>query len=191
VKQAITQTLQIIAGYLSALFSAGQWVVSARKGGVTARSRSNAGPSMDWQAWGIQSGLCWRATRDGLRHVPAGPPKSRYSESFSAIALRGTCQPAVYRRFTARTTFFSDQQGSVGISTSRKREIASQIENRLSVLPGLPGPEKTRLSPRADFSREESWGCRLRLGFAQLIPTHQVTRGNQSRNSDCRETQLS
>ena len=185
VKQAITQTLQIIAGYLSALFSAGQRGVSARKGGVTATSRSNPGLSMDWQAWGTQGGLCWRATRDGLRHLPAGPPQSRFAEHFSAIGLRDTRQPAVYLRFPARTTILSDRQGSVGIPTSRKREIASQIENRLSVLPHLPGPEKTRLSPRADSSRGESWGCSLGLGFAQLIPTHQVTRGNQSRNSDC------
>jgi hypothetical protein len=52
----------------------------------------------------------------------------------------------------------------------------------------LPGPEKTRSSPRAEFSREEFLGLPLRLvfglGFAHLIPTHQVTGGNQSRKPD-------
>jgi hypothetical protein len=57
-------------------------------------------------------------------------------------------------------------------------------------VPHLPGPEKTRSSPRAVFPREGLLGLPLGLvlglGFVQLIPTDQVTRGNQSRNPDYR-----
>jgi hypothetical protein len=64
-----------------------------------------------------------------------------------------------------------------------------QIEIHFCGVPHLPGPEKTRSSPRAKLQREEFLGLPLGLvlglGFVQLIPTHQVTRGNQSRNSDC------
>ena len=38
--------------------------------------RCAPGPSMDWQAWSTKCELCWRATRDDVRHVPAAPPKS-------------------------------------------------------------------------------------------------------------------
>ena len=63
-----------------------------------------------------------------------------------------------------------------------------QIEIHFPDVPHLPGPEKTRSSPRAGFSREEFLGLPLALvlglGFVQLIPTDQVTRGNQSRKPD-------
>ena len=42
---------------------------------------------------------------------------------------------------------------------------ALQREIRFSVVPDLPGPEKTRLSPRAGSSREESWGCSWGSGW--------------------------
>jgi hypothetical protein len=159
-KQAITQTLQIIAGYLSALFSAlGQRKVSASKGGVTAASRSNAGPSMDWQAWGTQSGLCWRATRDGLRHVPAGPPKSHRVEPSPVIALRGTRRIAGPRRFPARRATIFLRHVSQSSSITRAREIALVTRNSVFDCGPSAGAGKNAPSPRADSSREESWGC--------------------------------
>jgi hypothetical protein len=157
-KQAITQTLQIIAGYLSALFSAlGQRKVSASKGGVTAASRSNPGPSMDWQAWGTQSGLCWRATRDGLRHLPAGPPKSCAPENRLTPAPRDARQP----RFPARRATISVEYLSQGIRTKTARETA--LLNRNSFLRCAPtagaGKKCAPSRPRALFaSRGEGGG---------------------------------
>jgi len=192
-KLAIKQTLRFIAGCLSGLLRCLDPKVHwDRKGGgsVTDARRSLAGLSVDWQAWGTQSGLCWQAPRDSVRHVPAGPPKSHRAAYSSARALSSTCQPAVNRRFTARTPILFDRQGSIGIPTSRKREIAAQIEIRFSALPLLPGLDKMRsLFPRdlcAGRGRGE-WG--VRRFCPQLIPTHQVTRGNQSKNLDSRETE--
>jgi hypothetical protein len=50
--------------------------------------RSAHSLSVDWQVWGTMGGLCWRATRDGLRHVPAGPPKSPARENPSSLDPR-------------------------------------------------------------------------------------------------------
>jgi hypothetical protein len=174
-KPAIKQTLQFM-GSLSVLFRCPDPKAhSDRKGGgsVTDASRSLTGLSVDWQAWGIQSGLCWQAPRDSVRHVPAGPPKSRCAECVPAIAPTGTHTIAGNRRFPARTAILFDNQGSIGIPTSRTREIAFQIENRFSALPLLPGLEKMRsLFPRdlcAGRGRGE-WGARR--FWSQLIPTH-------------------
>jgi hypothetical protein len=180
-KQAMTQTLQIIAGYLSALFSAlGQRKVSASKGGVTAASRSNAGPSMDWQAWGTQSGLCWQATRDGLRHVPAGPPKSHRVEPSPVIALRGTRRIAVPRRFPARrATIFLRHVSQVQFAEKSAGNRVCDSKFGFRLCPICRGRKKCAPSrPRALFaSRGEGggsgvWVSGLGLGFAQLIPTH-------------------
>src|SRR5258708_7511699 len=51
------------------------------RGHWTDAGRSALGLSVDWQVWGTKGGLCWRATRDGLPHGPAGPPKSRQVEN--------------------------------------------------------------------------------------------------------------
>jgi len=192
-KLAIKQTFRFIAGSLSALLRCLDPKVHwDRKGGssFTDARRSLTGLSVDWQAWGIQSGLCWQATRDSVRHVPAGPPKSASAISASARTTEGTPKPAGKPRFTARTAILFDSQGSIGIPTSRTRKIAFQIENRFSALPLLPGLEKMRsLFPRdlcAGRGRGE-WG--VRRFWSQLIPTHQVTRGNQSKNQDSRETE--
>lgn len=190
-KLAIKQTLRFIGGLSALLCCPDPEVHSDRKGGdsVTDAIRSLLGLSVDWQAWGRQRGLCWRATRDSVRHVPAGPPNSACAECASVIAPSSSCQPAVYRRFPARTAIFLDRQGVVGIPTRKTRGTAPQIENRFSALPLLPGLEKMRsLFPRevcAGRGRGE-WG--VRRFSSRLIPTHQVTRGNQSRNLDSRET---
>jgi integrase len=53
--------LQVGVARLSALIRVqGQW---------TDAGRSAHSLSVDWQARGTKGGLCWRATRDGLRHV--------------------------------------------------------------------------------------------------------------------------
>jgi hypothetical protein len=191
-KLAIEQTLQFI-GSPSVLFCClDPKAHSDRKGGgsVTDASRSLSGLSVDWQAWGIQSGLCWQATRDSVRHVPAGPPKSAFDGLTSAITLEGTPKPGGKPRFPARTTILFGPQASLGMPTRKTRGTTSQIENRISALPLLPGLEKMRsLFPRdlcAGRGRGE-WG--VWRFWSQLIPTHQVTRGNQSKNPDSRKTE--
>src|SRR5258708_27172614 len=67
VKLGLANMLQVgFTGLLALAPIRGQW---------TDAGRSALGLAMDWQAWGTKGGLCWRATRDGLRHVPASPPK--------------------------------------------------------------------------------------------------------------------
>jgi hypothetical protein len=128
--------------------------------------------SVDWQAWGTKGGLCWRATRDGLRHVPAGPPKSTSGETpqHSLLETHANCgYPRIETRSPSSTclrAFRRKQRGKPHL----------QIEIHFSGVPHLPGPEKTRCSPRAASSREGFLGLPLGLvlglGFAQLIPTH-------------------
>ena len=85
--------------------------------------------------------------------------------------------------------FFSSGRAVAAYRRTKRWKSPQSIEIGFCPVPHLPGPEKTRSSPRAEFSREEFLGLPLRLvfglGFAHLIPTHQVTRGNQSRKSDC------
>ena len=75
-------------------------------------------------------------------------------------------------------------------ASRRRKRGKSTLKTKIALcrVPNLPGPEKTRSSPRAVCLREGLSGLTLGLvwglGFAQLIPTHQVTRGNQSRKPD-------
>lgn len=110
--------------------------------------------SVDWQASGTQRGPCWRATRDGLRHVPAGPPKSLLSENPSTLASRDTRQP----RFPARRATISVEYVSQRIQAKTTRETA--VLNRNSLLRSCPlcrGWKKRALTPRGFFARG-SWG---------------------------------
>src|SRR6266404_4175174 len=136
VKLGLANMLQVGSTRFSALIRIrGQW---------TDAGRSAHSFSVDWQAWGTKGGLCWRASRDGLRHVPAGPPKSCAPENPLTPLPRDTHK----------------QRGKPHL----------QIEIHSSGVPHLPRPEKTRSSPRADFSREEFLGLPLGLvlglGFA-------------------------
>jgi len=146
--------------------------------------RSAHSLSVDWQAWGTKGGLCWRATRDGLRHGPAGPPnrpraKTPHHPIPETSANSGS--PRVQPRSQSSTSLRASRR-------QQRRKPHFQIEIHFCDVPHLPGPEKTRSPTRAVFPREGLLGLPLRLvlglGFAQLIPTHQVTRGNQSKNSD-------
>ena len=193
-KQAIAQAQQIVAGYLVALFSApDQRRVSARKGGVAAARRSHAGPPVDWQAWGTKSGLCWRAPRDCERHVPVGPPKSLCSSNSPQIGLATACQPAVYRRFPALGATIFPWYVSRAISPIRPLQIAPMSRRSVFGCALSAGAGKNAgFSSRRFFARGVlglQLGCGVGLGFAQLIPTHQVTRGNQSRKLDSTGTE--
>ena len=94
--------------------------------------RSAHSLSMDRQAWGTKGGLCWRATRDGLRHVPAGPPKSRAHENPSSP------DPTDLRkqRFPARRATISVEYRSKCIQRKTARETA--LPNRNSLLRRAP-----------------------------------------------------
>ena len=88
-KLATANTLQFIVISISALpCLRGPWADLDRIRSFCNAPRSAHGVCVDWQAWGIQCGLCWQATRDGLRHVPAGPPKSLRTRSTDTRQLR-------------------------------------------------------------------------------------------------------
>ena len=176
VKLGLANMLQVgFTGLLALAPIRGQW---------TDAGRSALGLAMDWQAWGTKGGLCWRATRDGLRHVPAGPPKSRQVENSSTPAPRDLRK----QRYSARRATISIEHVSQSIQAKTARETA--LVNRNSILRRAPsaGAGKNALFPRGVSPREGLLGLPLGLvwgfGFAQLIPTHQVTRGNQSRKPD-------
>ena len=145
---AITSTLQFIATYS---FSAlprfrGQW---------TDAGRSAHSLSVDWQVWGTKRGLCWRATRDGLRHVPAGPPKSLSGENPSTFASTHTRK----QRLSARRATISVEYVSQSTRTKTTRETA--LLNRNSVFASCPsaGAGKNALPlARACSSRGERAG---------------------------------
>jgi hypothetical protein len=133
--------------------------------------RSAHSLSVDWQAWGTKGGLCWRATRDGLRHVPVGPPKSPNARNQPRIASRGAFQPPVYRRFPAPAHIFFLRQAPSSISTNKTLEIASI--NRNWILSGAPsaGAGKNALfSSRGIFARGVL-GVAFGVGFGVGVRT--------------------
>jgi hypothetical protein len=123
--------------------------------------RSAHSLSVDWQAWGTKGGLCWRATRDGLRHVPAGPPKSLNTGNQPKFISRGASQPPVYRRFPAHTRIVFDQQPRTSISTKKMREInPKKPKLRFVGCPICRGRKKRALPLAQSFRARGSWGRR-------------------------------
>jgi hypothetical protein len=120
--------------------------------------------SVDWQAWGTKGGLCWRATRDGLRHVPAGPPKSPYAEDASVIASDDTRQPPVNRRYSARTAMVSVQVGSRGLASNGTREIAPINRNSVFCCVPSAGAGKKRAFLLARTFRARGFGVAVGVG---------------------------
>ena len=111
--------------------------------------RSAHSLSVDWQAWGTKGGLCWRATRDGLRHVPARPPKSRTCENPSSPDPRDLRK----QRFPARRATISTEHLSHGIRAKTARETAPSNRNSLfAACPICRGGKKR--APRAVFPRD-------------------------------------
>jgi hypothetical protein len=129
--------------------------------------RSAHSLSVDWQAWGTKGGLCWRATRDGLRHVPAGPPKSRSRKSPSQLAPRD----ARKSRFPARRDTISAEYASQGIRAKTARETA--LPNRNSLLRRAPsaGAGKNALFPSRSFSARGVLGVAVGVGFGVGVRT--------------------
>jgi hypothetical protein len=139
VKLGPTNMLQVGPARLSAL--------PCVQGERADAGRSAHSLSVDWQAWGTKGGLCWRATRDGLRHVPAGPPKSRAHENLSSP------EPTDLRkqRFPARRATISVEYRSKGILGKTARETA--LPNRNPLLRRAPsaGAGKNALFPSRRF----------------------------------------
>jgi hypothetical protein len=127
--------------------------------------RSAHSLSVDWQAWGTKGGLCWRATRDGLRHVPVGPPKPPDTGNQPRFESRGASQHPVPRRFPARTRIVFDHQPRTSISTKKTREINSK--NETCVLSGAPsaGAGENALFPSRSFSARGALGVAVGVGF--------------------------
>jgi hypothetical protein len=136
----------------------GQW---------TDAGRSVHSLSVDRQAWGTKGGLCWRATRDGLRHVPAGPPKSRSRKNPSKPAARD----ARKSRFPARTATISAEYLSQGIRAKTARETA--LPNRNPLLRRAPsaGAGKNALFPSRSFSARGALGVAVGVGFGVGVRT--------------------
>ena len=158
-----TKAVEFIARGISAL--------PRFRGQRTDAARSAHSLSVDWQAWGTKGGLCWRATRDGLRHVPAGPPKSPNAPNQPRIASRGASQPPVYLRFPARTRIVFLRQGPSSTSTNKTPEIAPI--NRNWILSGAPsaGAGKNALfSSRGIFARGV-FGVAVGVGFGFGVRT--------------------
>ncbi len=164
---------------LSALLRVrGQW---------TDAGRSAHSLAVDWQAWGNKGGLCWRATRDGLRHAPAvlqnhpTPVTGQDLYREANLNLRFPCgSPPLH-------ALFSFGRAIAPYRGQKRGESPQSIEIGFCPLPHLPGPEKTR-SSRAEFSRE-GFGVGFEVGVRTPDSHALVTRGNQSRKSDCREAE--
>ena len=162
-KLAIIQTLRIIAGSLSALLRGlDPQVRSDRKGGdwVTDASRSLASLSVDWQAWGTKGGLCWRATRDGLRHVPAGPPKSSALKNPLTPLPRDTHKP----RFAAHRATIPAEYMSHSIQTKTTRETALSNRKPISRRAPSAGAGKNALFPSRSFTARGALGVAVGFG---------------------------
>jgi len=136
----------------------GQW---------TDAGRSAHGLSVDWQAWGTKDGLCWRATRDGLRHVPAGPPKSRSGKNPSKPTARDARKP----RFPARTATISVEYLSQGIRAKTARETA--LPNRNPLLRRAPsaGAGKNALFSSREITARGVLGVAVGVGFGVGVRT--------------------
>jgi hypothetical protein len=157
VKLETANTLQFIASVLSALLRFRGCAAHAAEctRGVSNAQRCANSLSVDWQAWGTKCGLCWRATRDGLRHVPAGPPKSCAPENSLTPAPGDTRQ----LRLSARRATISVEYVSQSIWTKTTRETA--LLDRRSFLRCAPtaGAGKNALPlARAWSSRGERAG---------------------------------
>jgi hypothetical protein len=123
--------------------------------------RSAHSLSVDWQAWGTKGGLCRRATRDGVRHVPAGLPKSPARENPSSPDPRELRKP----RFPARTATISVEHLSQGIWAKTARETA--LPNRNSHLRRAPsaGAGENAVFPSRGFSARGALGVAVGVGF--------------------------
>jgi hypothetical protein len=156
VKLGKTKAVEFIARGISAL--------PRVRGQRTDAARSTHGLSVDWQAWGTKSGLCWRTTRDGLRHVPAGPPKSPDTRNQPRFVSRNKSQAAVPLRFPAPTRIVFLRQGRSSILTNKTLEIASV--NRNWILSGAPsaGAGKNALFPSRSFFARGVLGVAVGVG---------------------------
>ncbi len=141
------------------------------RGQWTDAGRSAHSLSVDWQAWGTKGGLCWRATRDGLRHVPVGPPKSHNTGNQPKFLSIGTPQPPVYRRFPARTATIFLQCVSQGIPAKRSRGNAPSNRNSLLRCAPFAGAGKNALFPSRVFLARVVLGVAVGVGFGVGVRT--------------------
>ncbi len=158
-KLGLANMLQVGSTRFSALTRIrGQW---------TNASRSAHGFSVDWQAWGTKGGLCWRATRDGLRHVPASPPKLYAPGN----ALTPAPRDARKLRLSVRRATIHVAHVSQSIQAKTTRETAPSIRNPLFRRAPSAGAGKNALfSSRAIFARG-ALGVAVGVGFGVGVRT--------------------
>jgi hypothetical protein len=159
VKLGEANTLQVGCVRLSALRRVrGEW---------TDAGRSVHSLSVDWQAWGTKGGLCWRATRDGLRHVPAGPPKSRCTENISTSGPTRTHQPVGKPRYSARTRTILLQYVCEAIPGKTAQQIAPSNRNPLSRCAPSAGAGKNAPLPSRGIFARGALGVGFEVGVRQ------------------------
>ena len=129
--------------------------------------RSAHGLSVDWQAWGTQSGPCWRAPRDGVRHMPAGPPKSSVPKNLVTPLSRDTQK----QRFPAGRATISVAYVSQSLQAKTARETAPSIRNLHSRRAPTAGAGKNALFPSRSFSARGALGVAVGVGFGVGVLT--------------------
>jgi len=137
------------------------------RGQWTDADRSAHSLFVDWQAWGTKGGLCWRATRDGLRHMPAGPPKSCVRKNSSTPAPRDLRK----QRFSARRATISVEHASQSIQAKTARETA--LVNRNSILRLAPsaGAGKNAPFPSRSLSARGALEVAVGVGLGVWVRT--------------------
>jgi hypothetical protein len=159
VKLGLANMLQVGPTRFSALIRIrGRW---------TDADRSAHSLCVDWQAWGTKGGLCWRATRDGLRQVPAGPPKSYAPENQSTSDSRDPRK----QRFPAHRATIPVEYLSQSIQTNTARETA--LPNRNPLLRRAPsaGAGINALFPSRSFSARGALRVAVGVGFGVGVRT--------------------
>ena len=152
-KLGLANMLQVGSTRSSALTrNRGQW---------TDADQSAHGFSVDWQAWGTQSGPCWRAPRDGVRHVPAGPPKSGAHENSLTPLTRDTRKP----RLSAHRATISVEYLPQGIQAKTARQTAPSNRNPLLRRAQSAGAGKNALLPSRSFISRGILGVAVGVGF--------------------------
>jgi hypothetical protein len=137
------------------------------RGERTDTDRSAHSLSLDWQAWGTKGGLCWRATRDGLRHVPVGPPKSRALENPLTPLPRRTRK----QRLSAHRATISVEYLSQGIRAKTERETAPSNRNLLFRRAPSAGAGKNALFSSRGIIARGVLGVAVGVGFGVGVRT--------------------
>jgi hypothetical protein len=122
---------------------------------------------VDRQPWGTKGGPHWRATRHGLRYVPAGPPKSSVPKNLVTPLSRNTHK----QRFPARRATISVAYVSQSLQAKTARETAPSNRNPLFGRAQSAGAGKNALFPSREISARGVLGVAVGFGFGVGVRT--------------------